>query len=61
MKKWHKNGKINTKEKLNTGRSHFTQGYVPQKHCTNQTQHPHLKQCIFWGVWGIDNLIMYTV
>ena len=25
------------------------QGYVPEKHCTNQTQNSHLKQCTFWG------------
>jgi hypothetical protein len=23
------------------------QGYIPEKHCRNQTQNSHLKQCIF--------------
>jgi len=26
------------------------QGYVPEKHHTNQTQNSHLKQCISWGL-----------
>jgi len=26
------------------------QRHVPEKHCANQTQNSHLKQCISWGV-----------
>jgi hypothetical protein len=26
------------------------QGYVPEKHCANQTQHSHLKRCVSGGL-----------
>jgi hypothetical protein len=32
----------------NTGRSHFTPGYVPETHHANGVQNSHLKQCISW-------------
>jgi len=28
------------------------EGYIPEKHHTNQMQSPLLKQCISWGLGG---------